>query len=206
MADQFITLPSAYKAVLKNQAYVFTGAVSRMLRLHFGRNDQLPSGIKHLKYSEDISQRRIDIVTRDEIKSLDWQRRPAIIIRRNSTTSERMGLAEGKLSNWNSERAVHHNTLYVGSHTVLCCAPTEAESELIAFEAQLYLNRFQHQIRHALCMLRMRISDIGQTGILQEARQKYATPFNIGYAYDQPFAVYPVSPDIRFINVNTKIE
>ena len=205
MPDPKITQPNDFQATKKNQAYILTGTLSKILRLHFSRNTELPDGIKNLKYSDNVAERRIDIVTRDEVHSLDYQRRPSIIVRRNSMTSQRIGIGEGRLSNWNSDRAVHHNTLYVGSHTLLCCSPIEAESELIAFESQLYINRFQHQIRRGLCMLRLRVSDIGQTGILRESRQVFATPFNISYAYDQPFAVYPVSPDIRFVNANTKI-
>jgi len=117
-----------------------------------------------------------------------------------------MGFGEGRLSLFNSSLVANHNVLYVGSHTFLCCSTTEAESTLLALEAQQYFQRFQHHIRRGLKMLRLRVNDIGQSGLLKESRQVYATPFTVGYAYDRPFSVFPVQPAIRFVNVTQELK
>jgi hypothetical protein len=205
MSEAVYTSPEQVRNALVSQCYLLTGFLSNLLRRRFAVNTSLPSSIGRLRYAPEVANRTIEIGTRDEIKRTDWQLRPSIIIRRNSLTTKNLGIDEGKLVTFGNEVYSSHNTLYVGSHTVLCLSKTEAESELIALDTHLYINRFQAQIRKALCLLRIRVNDIGQTGLLKEDTQVFATPFTIFYAYDQPFVRYPITPNIRFINVNSTI-
>lgn len=202
MIEQILTPPDNGNAPLQHQHLLIGGVIVKILRKLFSDPSRLPASLR-THYNTDPTLSKLMITKRDSIQDHDWQRRPGIILRPNSLGTKRIGIGEGRLATHAPVGVENFNTLYIGSHTALCLSPRESESMLLAMLAQEHINRFQHEIRRGLCMLRLRVGDIGQPGLLKEARQLFATPFNIGYGYDQPYSVYPVSPKIRFINVNS---
>ena len=204
MAETILTSPEVTTEVIQDQYILMSGVIANILRDLFSDTARLPQSVRGLTYSSNIQQSRIDIGLREQILKQNWQSRPAIVVRPNSVTTRRMGIGEARKMMFRPAETDYHNILYIASHTVMCLSASETESMSMAAVGQKHFNVFQHQIRQALCMLRLRVGEIGQPGLLQEARQVYATPFTIGYAYDQPFAVYKIGPKVRFINVNAE--
>lgn len=206
MADQVITVPNDYAGPLTHKSYLFTGTAVKLIRKWYSNAQTLPSSLEARVWTSSSATTGLRIESRDAIRGHDWEARPALIVRENSLQSHRMGIGEGRLALYKPDLASWHNTMYIGSHTVLCCSAVEAESRLLALETQQLFQRFQHHIRHGMCMLRLRINDVGQTKFLKEARQIFATPFTIGYAFDEPYTVFPIAPRIRFVDINTRAE
>jgi hypothetical protein len=206
MTDQVLTQPSDYNQPVVHKSYLFTGMAVKLIRRWYSDANTLPAGLEARLWTPNSSTTKLRLESRYDILGHEWEARPAIVVRENSLQSHRIGIGEGRLSLYKPDLANWHNTMYVGSHTVLCCSATEAESRLLALETQQLFQRFQHHIRHGICMLRLRINDVGQTKFLKEARQIFATPFTIGYAFDEPFSVFPIAPRIRFIDINTRTE
>ena len=206
MPEQILTPGTESLESVEHPVYYLPMVVSLLLRKHFSRSSQLPKSLENLVYSDDPALTKLHILLRDETSTINWASRPAMIIRRNSFKTSRMGFGEGRLSYFGSYNAASHNVLYVGSCTVLCCSHREAQSTQLALEAHQYLMRFQHQIRQGLRLMRLGVGEIGQAGILKEDRQVYATPFTLMFGYDRPFSVFPVSPPIRFINVKQELK
>lgn len=201
MPEQLFTSPQP-ETYLEHRSTLLSGMLIKTLRRWFSTSDTLPVSLQHLVWTASSNTTKLRIETRDQILGHDWEARPSVVVRENSMVSQRLGIGEGRLSLYRPSGVDWHNTLYVGSHTILCLSPLESESRMMALYVQQNLQRFQHCIRRGIGMLRLRVNEIGNSSLLRESRQTVATPITIGYVFDSPYVVFALGPKIRFIDLN----
>lgn len=111
------------------------------------------------------------------------EKRPAVLIKRNSLTN--MRLFRSDYVGADTTMFENFTTLWVGSHTVFCIHGSGAATEDLAGEVQRELTQFGPAFVAKLALKRFQVTEVQPIGILEEASQNFVVPLIIAYAYDE---------------------
>jgi hypothetical protein len=148
---------------------------------------------------ESVHRYRADIV----------EKRPAIMIKRNSFRNMQTGISGqifggGFVAYENEKGAVsQHTTLFVGSHTLFCIHGSGASTEILATEVMLQLTAFLHPIRMNLGLRQFSVAEVGAIQELEEAKETYVVPITVGWGYEHTWELKDDSLPLQSISLTS---
>jgi hypothetical protein len=182
---------------------LLTGIFREILAQHFGsaQNIEHPELIERVWRPDVTTGILIEAVHRD-LPDLT-EKRPAILVKRNSFRNVREGIADlnqGPIADRTGRQ--HYTTFWVGSHTFFCIARNGGEAELLATEVYRELHHFHPVIRNTALLLTFRVSEVGEIGQLEEARENYVVPVTVAYAWQDMWTLSQEAPILRSIRLS----
>jgi hypothetical protein len=138
----------------------------------------------------------VESITRWTPQTAD--KRPAVIIKRNSWKWQKLGIGDVSGSNY-VDGSVSYTGMWDGSHTIFCMAPNGVETELLTIELVKLLVRFSPWIREQLSLMRFTVAEVGGVGEVQEVIQGYAVPVTVAYAAEESWSLQPQAPRLKRI-------
>ena len=117
------------------------------------------------------------------------EKRPAVLIKRNNINNVR--ITTNDLYGADARGFEHFITLWVGSHTIFVIGGTGAATEILSTEVARELTEFGPAIRTELRLEKYQVLEIGEIGILEEAKQNFVIPITVGWAYDEAWMLKP---------------
>jgi hypothetical protein len=111
------------------------------------------------------------------------EKRPALIIKRNTYKNVRIGVADFQAIDRHG--FYEFATFWSGSHTVFCINTTGAASEILATEVQRELTQFGPLMVQYLGMMKWMVTEVGAVVEIEEAKEGFAVPITVGWAYQE---------------------
>jgi len=184
------------------RAGLITGLIRDLLIQHFADPDMAENPIFRLA----ASQGRPNVWREGEdtgilIESIHrWRgdivgKRPAIVIKRNSYSSMRLGIADHV--SVDNRGFQNYELMWVGSHTAFCIHGSGAGVEMLAGEVQRELTQFHPLMTRYMQLMRWMVTEVGAISEIEEAKETFAVPISIGWAYTERWTVEKESPKLR---------
>jgi hypothetical protein len=115
------------------------------------------------------------------------EKRPAVIIKRNSMRNIRYGIQD--MAGANVQGHQHYQTFWTGSHTLFCIHGSGASAELLGTEVQRELHQW-HPILTSYLNLRMwQVVEVGPVAEVEEAKESFVVPVNVGWMYSEQWTI-----------------
>lgn len=136
------------------------------------------------------------------------EKRPAIMIKRNSFRNLAMGFAhqmqgEGVTAYKNEKGAIQrYATQFVGSHTLFCIHQTGASTEILATEVQNQLLEFSPIIRQKLKLRQFNVTEVGAIQELEESTENYVVPITLSWAYEHTWELRQESLPLQAVSIS----
>ena len=132
------------------------------------------------------------------------EKRPAVIIKRNSWRHVRLGIDDRMFFTVDKDWQNRYTNLWQGSHTLFCIAGDGAETELLSAEVFRELNEFGPIIRKILNLMRFEVMEVGEiTKLKQNARENFVVPITVAYAYREEWMVRQEGPKFKRLDLKT---
>lgn len=187
--------------------HVMTGLLRQLLLAHFSDPDNIeePRVRRQLetlglwKPSDNglnAGGILIESITRWQPATAD--KRPAIILKRNKWSWQKLGLGNATGSNPH-EGSRSYAGLWSGSHTLNCMAPGGAETELLVTEVFKFLVSYGPWIREQMNLFGFGVQELGAVGEVKEVLQGYAVPVTVAYAAEEAWTLQPYAPRLKRI-------
>lgn len=118
------------------------------------------------------------------------EKRPAIMIKRNSFRNMQTGFAGqiqgGGLAAYENEKGAisRYTTLFIGSHTLFCIHGTGASTEILASEVMSHLVASLWPIRAHLGLRQFSVTEVGAIQEIEESTENYVIPITVGWGYE----------------------
>lgn len=196
-----------------------TGAFIWMLRQHFSTAEQLR--MPNLRgYSWDANDEisKIKIIPGTEWEPKVIGQRPAIIVRRESWNTGKMGIGDSryqssaplaKETRATGAKIVDSSNKYeimiTGSHTLFCVAGTGAEAETLGTEVFLQLIEFGPVIRQEFSLGTFMVGTMGPAGRLEEDRERWGVPVQVTYGKTHAWSIHKTGPILKGLSINTTV-
>lgn len=187
--------------------HVMTGFLRQLLMTHFSdpNNIEEPKIRRHVEtlgtwkpadQGTDSGGILIESITRWLPNTAD--KRPAILIKRNSWRWLRQGIGDltGK-NDYTGESS--YAGFWEGSHTLFCLAPSGVETEFLTTEVVKFLINFSPLIRDQMDLHKFIVSEVGGIGEVQEVVQGYAVPVTVAYVAEEAWSLQPYAPRLKRI-------
>lgn len=175
--------------------YLFDKYLVRVLRNAFSDPTKLQhQELRSLMWKAQYSESVIDIEGLYNWKPSTTGRRPAITVKRDNWTSQRLGINDEAQGGFEMDGAGTFEKLWMGSHTIFAISTLPDESDLLAHEIQRFLDGFSSVIRAELDMKRVTVAAIGELFEIKEYRQSYATPVTLAAAASDKWKVIEQAP------------
>lgn len=130
------------------------------------------------------------------------EKRPGLIIKRNSQKVLRQIIADRMMGFGAGSPGGKHVTWLTGSHTVFCIAGEGGEAELLAYEVLDELIGFSALLRGPLGFVKLLVSEAGDLGILEEASQNFVVPITVSYVYEHGWTLRNALPRLKTIDLS----
>lgn len=132
------------------------------------------------------------------------EKRPAVIIKPNARQNLRVGIADALGAD---ERGhLLFQTFWIGSHTLFCIHGSGAGADILATEVQRELTQFGPVIQQSLGLYRLQVTEVGAAFEVEEAKESFAVPVTVGWAYDERWTVKYESLHLRKIPLSTLLD
>lgn len=183
---------------------MITGMIRDQLTRHFAR----PLGIEQ----PDLRQ----LVWREDDRSgiliesiFRWRtdfvgKRPAVIIKPNGRKNLRLGILDA--AGTTEDGHLLYRTFWVGSHTIFCLHGSGASADILATEVQRELTQFAEPLRQQLGLFLFQPTEVGAVGIVEEDRQSFAAPVNVGWAYAEDWRIDFESRKVRRVSLSVLLD
>ena len=146
---------------------------------------------------ESVHRYRADLV----------EKRPAIMIKRNSFRNIQTGFAgqifgAGEAAYENEKGAIsRHTTLFVGSHTLFCIHGTGASTEILAAEVMTHLVACLFPIRQHLGLRQFSVTEVGAIQEIEESSENYVIPITVGWGYEHTWELKLESLPLQDVSI-----
>lgn len=182
-----------------------TGVLRQFLLHHFSSpdkiiNSQLRQQLEDQGGWSDSGFTAIYIESIAAWKKDQLQSRPAIIIKEGAWRWRR--LAGGNLVDMDPERGVHYFWgQWQGTHTLFCIAKEPGEAQNVATEAARVLQWYARDISAQLRLYGFAVLQLGTVASLEESREHYVVPINVGYVIDEQWSLQQDAPRIHKVSI-----
>ena len=132
------------------------------------------------------------------------EKRPAILIKPNAQHNLQLGI--GDYQGVDEQGQELYSTAWVGSHTLFCLHGSGAGAELLASEVQRELTEFSVLVRKRFQLLQWKVVEVGEIGLLEEAKQDFVIPVTIAWAYQQSWKLSLESLRLRKIPLSVFLD
>jgi hypothetical protein len=174
---------------------LMTGFLIQWLGEHFSRRENVEHPeLRDVLWSAD-TRNGILIASITDWDPTAVENRPAVIIKRNSWTPERVAIDDRYTTTLDGYE--HYYAIMRGSHTIFCLAGEGGEVEILGAEVFRELLGFSSLIRRTLNLKRFGVSELGPVSELQEATENYAVPITVAYASDLRWNIEQDVPKLK---------
>lgn len=192
---------------------ILTGILLRLLTRHFST----PKGIqepqlKSYIWNPDPAASKILIVPVWQWNTRAVQKRPALVLKRNSLEPRTLGLGDGQavipaLSDVNvpADAPAGCQVAMSGSHTIFALSEQPVEAELLSTEVFMRLMQYQQAIQDEFGFNRFRVAEVGPVARLEESSETFAVPVSVGYAYVESWQIVTAAPYLKRVVLETNI-
>lgn len=187
--------------------HVMTGLLRQLLVGHFSDPENIEDGrvrriVEELggwKPSENgLNQPGILVESITRWNPTNNDKRPGVLIKRNSWTWLRKGIGDKAGANAYTG-STSYTGFWEGSHTLYCLAQNGAETEFLAAEVVKFLVTFSPLIVDQMQLMRFLVSEVGGVGEVQEVVQGYAVPVTVSYVAEEAWSLQPYAPRLKRI-------
>lgn len=213
--DQFSSLCST-----GHTPQILTGIFLRVLQNHFANPDYieqlaLRDNVLQLKPEdtlEGIPETGILIEPIYKWNPVDFGKRPAVYIKRNSLQTQRIGINDGLTvglskdedGNFNTFEGEYHVIGVLGSHTLFCIGRTGAETEVLAYEVFRELQQFAPIIRQDVFLKKLGVTQVTELSKLEEHDQHFVVGVVVGWAYFEKWRIVADAPWLKALHVELR--
>jgi len=137
----------------------------------------------------------------------DIQRRPAILVKRNQFTAEKIAIGDGfttAASSTGQVRGRLQTRVISGSHTIFNIAGSGAEAELLATEVFGHLMGFAQVLREELKLHAFDVQSVEAVSHFEEHNDKYVVPVVVAYKAARAWRVDTVSPYLKSFTIDAR--
>lgn len=134
--------------------------------------------------------------------------RPAIIVKRNGYTFQRVGIGDNRhqLQPTDSSGVPHYFALWIGSHTLFAIGGSGAQAELLGAEVQREMTQFAPALRESLGLMRLEVQEVGPVQLLEEAQDNFVVPITVSYCYPEAWLLRRQAPTLKTISLSTLLD
>lgn len=201
-----------------------TGALVAILRDHFSDPNNLEFGGKN--EFREVDEREVPLMELQEYiwnpdrrtaniiidpvwkyNREDIQRRPAILVKRNQFTTQKIAIGDGSTAAAGITGQVRgrlQTRLISGSHTIFNVAGSGAEAELLATEVFGHLMGFAQVLREELKLHAFDVQSVEAVNHFEEHNDKYVVPVVVAYTAARAWRVDTVSPYLKAFTIDAR--
>lgn len=178
---------------------LLTGFLLEWLRQHFSDTNSIEDeNLENTLWKADNTTNiLIESITR--WKPELTEKRPAIIAKRNDLVNNRLIIDDREMGF--RPDSTNYVTYFVGSHTLFCIAREGAEAEKLSTEVYRELVEFGPVVRQLMRLHKFQVQSIGAIFRLEEARETFAVPVNVSYAFEEAWKITPRAPILKRIDL-----
>lgn len=204
---QFIGTTFSNLCSLLPRPLILTGLLREILIRHFAKAEYIETPeLAHLLWQEG-EQSGILIESIHRWRPELTEKRPAVIVKRNSYANRRLGIADrNNGSPADMQGHAHYTTFWVGSHTLFCIGGSGAQAELLGTEVLRELHHFHPLIRATALLHRFQVTEVGAIAELEEARENFVVPVTVSYAYEDRWIIRQENPTLRSISFSQLLD
>jgi hypothetical protein len=135
------------------------------------------------------------------------EKRPAIMIKRNSFRNMQTGFAGqmqglGAAAYENEKGAIsRHTTLFIGSHTLFCIHGTGASTEILAAEVMSHIVACLWPIRRHLGLRQFSVTEVGAIQEIEESNENYVIPITVSWGYEHVWQLREESLPLQSVSL-----
>lgn len=143
----------------------------------------------------------------------DTQKRPALYVKRNRYTFQRLGINNGMTTGPRRDRRTgevvkvpgdYHSKAILGSLTVFCVGGSGAEAELLGSEVSNHFSMFGPVMRTDLKLHRFEVTEVGEVSHFEESDSRFVVPVVIGYVVMQTWRIDVVAPLFKTLEIDVR--
>lgn len=132
------------------------------------------------------------------------EKRPAVIVKRNSYQNMRWGIADRVRVN---DRGFYEfSTGWVGSHTAFCIAGKGAAADILSTEVARLLHHWGQTLVEDLGLMRFGVTTVGDVSEIEEAREGFVVPVTVGWCYQESWQIKLESMTLRRLPVSVLLD
>lgn len=133
------------------------------------------------------------------------EKRPAIIIKQNTTTNLRLAIGD-KVVGIDERGMERFSTFWIGSHTLFCIHGSGAGAKILAAEVSRELCQFSQVLLRELSLLkRWAVMERGAVAEIEEARESFVVPVTVAWAYEESWTLNLESLKLRKVPLQIRI-
>ena len=177
---------------------LMTGMLVQELRDHFSQSDRIDhTNLREYLWRVQTDRSKIVIESMTRWNPSLTSMRPAVLIRRNSWQTMRLGIGDKMLMQNDLDGWDRYSLLMCGSHTIFCLAREPGECETLATEVYRQLLEFGPILRDHLMLMKFIVTEIGQMAPVTESREHFGVPITVAYAHNQSWTVRKHTPRLE---------
>jgi hypothetical protein len=180
---------------------LLTGFLVEWMRNHFAASGNIEEAslVDTLWKADNTTNILIESITK--WKPELTEKRPAIIIKRNDINVNRLGIDDRLMGYKSADGSKLYTTWLTGSHTLFCIGREGAEVEKLATEVYRELIEFGRLIREVLQFTKFMLQSVGSIFKIAEARETFAVPVTLTYAFDEKWKLVPRAPKMNRLDL-----
>ena len=186
---------------------ILTGVFKQLLIRQFSSPDNIETdSLKRYVWTNDEKTSKIVIVANFEKRWRNVDKRPAIVIKRNSLSGRKLAIGD-HLSGpdpTSTGGETYHLRGRVGSHTLFCIAENGIVAELLGQEVYEGLTEFAPLIRQDIGFSRFEDGEAGELMKLEESDTHYVVPVTFSYAFIHQWRLSPESLYYKAFNIGAE--
>lgn len=199
---------------------IVTGMLLRFIQEHFSDPDKIENAALRDNIwvnnpgdtTEGIPPKGILIEPIYKWNPIDFQRKLAIYIARNTITTQQLGIndgltvglgkdASGELKTAEGE---YHVIGVQGSHSLSCIGRAGAEVEVLGSEVWREIVQFAPVLRRDLKLKRLVVSELSPVSVLQEYDQHFVVTLAVGWYYFEKWRLRPKAPWLKTLEIGAR--
>ncbi len=200
---------------------IVTGAFLRFFMEHFADPDKIENAaLRDNIYAVDpddttegVAEKGVLIDPIYKWNPRDFSLRPAIYIKRNGMTPQRLGIndamtvgldrdAQGNIESYKGE---YHVVGMQGSHSFFCIGRAGAEAEILASEVFREVQHFAPILRKDLKLARLTVAEYTEVSRLDEYDQHFVVAITVAWYYFEKWRLKPVAPWLKGISIGVGV-
>jgi hypothetical protein len=183
--------------------HLMTGFLVQVLRQHFADRDNIADPpLRHTLW-EAQNPRGIVIESATRWDPQLAQKRPAVLVRRNSWSVAQIAL-NNEYQGWlQPDGSRHFEDLWRGSHTLFCLARESEEAERLGTEVALEVFRFGPILSEYLRLAKFVPMQLDQLHKIDDAVGGWAVPVSFAYAATQTWTIRREAAVLNEISLKT---
>ncbi len=183
---------------------MITGLFRDLITRHFsGPNNIETADLKHILWQPG-DETGILVESIHRWRSTTVEKRPAVILKRNSYKNLKVGIGNSLGVNGRGQR--QFATYWVGSHTLFCLHGSGAAAEILATEVQHEITRFAPVLRHELHLIDLAVVEVAAIGEIEEAREGFVVPVTAGWAYEEAWTLEQEAPKLQHLPMSLLLD